>query len=239
MLQIVVDIQRDIYLALAQHIKAFAVGGSWGAFLAFLPLGIVFGAVHALTPGHSKSILATYLTGSSAGVGRGLAVSLALSFTHVTMAVVIAWFSLPLVSRMLGSAGDTPALQNLSRGLLGLIGLWMFWSAIFRPAHTHGDKEGIAVGLMAGLIPCPLTLFVMTFSMSRAVPVAGLLFAVVMMLGVMITLSVTALIVIVFRQQVARLLAERPKLIAGLSKGIEAVAGLILVAVAVREILLR
>lgn len=123
MLQFVVDIQRDIYLALADHIKAFAAGGGWGAFLAFVPLGIVFGALHALTPGHSKSVLATYLTGSSAGVGSGLMVSTALSFTHVTMAVLIAWFSLPLVSRMLGSAGDAPALGNLSRGLLGLIGL--------------------------------------------------------------------------------------------------------------------
>jgi hypothetical protein len=63
MLQIVVDIQRDIYLALAEHIKAFAVGGGWAAFRAFLTLGIVFGAVHALTPRHRKSILASYLTG--------------------------------------------------------------------------------------------------------------------------------------------------------------------------------
>jgi len=239
MLQIVIDIQRDIYLALAEHIKAFAAGGSWGAFLAFLPLGVVFGAVHAMTPGHSKSILATYLTGSSAGMGRGLLVSLALSFTHVTMAVIIAWFSLPLVSRMLGSAGDTPALENISRGLLGIIGLWMLWSAFFRPAHTHGESEGLAVGMTAGLIPCPLTLFVMSFAMSRGVPVAGLLFAVVMMFGVMVTLSATALAVIMFRQQITRLLIEKPRLIAGLSKGIEAVAGFVLATIAIREILVR
>jgi nickel/cobalt exporter len=201
MLQIVIDIQRDIYLALAEHIKAFAAGGGWASFLGFLPLGIVFGAVHAMTPGHSKSILATYITGSSGGLGRGLLVSLALSFTHVTMAVLIAWFSLPLVSRMLGSAGDAPALENVSRGLLGVFGLWMLWSAFFRPPHVHGEKEGLAVGMMAGLIPCPLTLFVMTFSMSRGVPVAGLLFAVVMMLGVMITLSLTALASVLFRQR--------------------------------------
>lgn len=239
MLQIVVDIQRDIYLALAEHIKALAAGGGWTAFLAFLPLGVVFGAVHALTPGHSKSVLATYLTGSSAGVGRGLMVSTALSFTHVTMAVLIAWFSLPLVSRMLGSAGDAPALENLSRGLLGLIGIWMLWSALFRPPHTHGEGEGLAVGMMAGLIPCPLMLFVMSFAMSRGVPVAGVLFAVVMMFGVMLMLSLTALAVVLFRQQVTRLLVERPRLVAGLSKGIEAAAGLILAAVAVREIMFR
>ena len=43
MFQALIDIQRDIYLALAEHIKAFAAGGGWPAFLAFLPLGVVFG----------------------------------------------------------------------------------------------------------------------------------------------------------------------------------------------------
>ena len=52
--QQVVAIQHDIYLALAQQIKLLAAGGGWLAFLSFLPMGILFGAVHALTPGHSK-----------------------------------------------------------------------------------------------------------------------------------------------------------------------------------------
>ena len=239
MFQALIDIQRDIYLALAEHIKAFAAGGSWSAFLAFLPLGVVFGAVHAMTPGHSKALLATYLTGSSAGLGRGLAVSLTLSFVHVTTAVLIAWFSLPLVSRMLGSAGDAPILENLSRGLLGLIGLWMLWSAFFRPPHAHGDGEGLSVGVMAGLAPCPLTLFVMSFAMARGVPVAGVMFAAVMMIGVSITLSATALTAVVFRNQVVKLFSRHPKLIAGATKTIEAIAGTILMVVAVREIMFR
>src|SRR3954451_3721229 len=101
--QQVVTIQRDIYLALAQQIKLLAAGGGWLAFLSFLPKGILFGDVHAVTPGHSKAVLATYLAGSEAKVGRGLLTSLVLSFTHVTIAVLIAVLSLPLVSFALGS----------------------------------------------------------------------------------------------------------------------------------------
>ena len=66
-------------------------------------MGILFGAAHALTAGHSKAVLATYLAGKPFGLARGLGVSLALSFTHVTMAVVIALLSLPLVTITLGS----------------------------------------------------------------------------------------------------------------------------------------
>lgn len=121
-------------------------------------------------PGHSKSILATYL------MLRGRLVSLALSFTHVTVSVVIALFSRPLVSIMFGGigAGSSPILELVSRSMLGVIGIWMLWSALFREPHSHTDQQGIIVGLSAGLIPCPLTLFVMTFAISRGVPEAGI-----------------------------------------------------------------
>lgn len=71
--QDLVAIQREIYLAFAERIRAFAETGDWTLLAAYLPMGIVFGAVHALTPAHSKTVLAVYLTGSTANVPRGLA----------------------------------------------------------------------------------------------------------------------------------------------------------------------
>ena len=96
-------------------------------------------------------MLATYLAGSEAKIARGLLTSLTLSFTHVTIAVLIAVLSLPLVSIALGSVGRAPLLEDISRGLLGLIGAWMLWRAL-RHGHHH-KHEGEAVGVMAGLFP--------------------------------------------------------------------------------------
>ena len=241
MWQFVIDIQRDIYFGFADHIKAFASGTGWAAFIAFLPMGVAFGAVHAMTPGHSKSILATSVAGTSLGMLRGVLVSLALSFTHVTMSVIIALFSLPLVSIMFGGEGpgSSPVLQNVSRGLLGVIGVWMLWSAFFREPHSHDHRQGIVVGLSAGLIPCPLTLFVMTFAMSRGVPEAGIMFALVMMLGVALTLSAVAVTAVFFRRQMVHMFETRPKLISRLTKGLQALSGAILVLVAAHELLGR
>lgn len=231
MLQILVEFQRTIYLALAEQIKLLSAGGDWLGFTAFLPMGVLFGAAHALTPGHSKAVLATYLAGSDARVARGLLVSTTLSVTHVTIAVVIAVLSLPLVSIALGSVGRAPLLEDVSRGLLGLIGLWMIWRAL---SHgRHHKHEGEAVGIMAGLIPCPLTLFVMTFAISRGVPVAGLLFAVTMMAGVALTLSTVAVLSILFRERLVHFFDSRPRLFDAISRTIEGVAGIILAGVAV------
>jgi hypothetical protein len=53
-----------------------------------------------------------------------------------------------LVSRMLGSAGDVPELENLS-GAFSASSACGCSGARFRPQHTHGDGERLVVGMMA------------------------------------------------------------------------------------------
>ncbi len=150
------------------------------------------------------------------------------------MSVLIALLSLPLVSVALGSVGRAPLLEDISRGLLGVIGLWMLWQGLRATGHSHG--QGLAAGLAAGLIPCPLTLFVMTFAISRGVPEAGVAFAAVMMIGVAIILGTVALAAVLFRQQLLRLLATRPRAVDGVTRSIQVLAGLVLVIVSVNAI---
>jgi nickel/cobalt exporter len=230
-----VAIQREIYLAFADRIREFAETGDWSLLATYLPMGILFGAVHALTPGHSKAVLATYLTGSAASVQRGLTVSLVLSAVHVGMSVLIALLSLPLISVTLGSVGRAPLLEDVSRGLLGVIGIWMLWQGIWGTTHVHG--QGMAAGFAAGLIPCPLTLFVMTFAISLGVPEAGVVFALVMMAGVALVLAAVALAAVLFRQQLVRLLSSRPKLVDLVTRAVQLVAGLILTVVALNALI--
>ncbi len=233
--QDLVAIQREIYLAFADRIGDFAKTGDWTLLGAYLPMGILFGAVHALTPGHSKSVLATYLAGSTASVPRGVAVSFVLSFVHVGMSVLIALLSLPLVSISLGSVGRAPLLEDISRALLAIVGVWMIWQGVRRGAHVHG--EGMAAGFAAGLIPCPLTLFVMTFAISRGVPQAGVAFAAVMMVGVALVLAFVALAVVLFRQKLLRLLSTQPKIVDRITRAIQIAAGLTLTSVGLNALM--
>lgn len=235
-LQDAIAIQREIYTSFSDRIGEFARTGDWVPLLVYLPMGIVFGVVHAMTPGHSKTLLATYLAGSTSSMPRALMVSWTLSFVHVTMAVLIAVLALPLVSAKLGSFGRAPVLEGLSRGLLGAVGLWMIWQA-FRDDHAHGGREGLLVGLFAGLIPCPLTLFVMTFAILRGVPEAGIAFAGTMLVGVALVLTVVAVLAVLFRQQLLRLLTRWPRVVRDIVCGTQILAGSALVAFAVLAML--
>ncbi|WP_204270734.1 hypothetical protein, partial [Escherichia coli] len=64
MLDFLVRAQSAIQAALTGNLSAFAASHDSGALAAVLPLGVIFGAVHAWMPGHSKSVLASYVLGS-------------------------------------------------------------------------------------------------------------------------------------------------------------------------------
>jgi nickel/cobalt transporter (NicO) family protein len=222
--------QRWIYAALSADLSTFAVTRDWTILASVLPVAIVFGAIHALTPGHAKSVLASYLVGSRLAAVRAMAVAGVLSLTHVGSAVVLALLAAPLVTRTLGRVGRAPALEAVSRGMLVAIGLWLVIRAWRGRGHPEG--EGLAVGIVAGLVPCPLTLFAMFFALSRGVPEAGLTFAVAMMLGVGLTLCSVAIVTVLARDWLVRLLASHGAAMQRLARLLEGVAGLSLMAIA-------
>ena len=234
-MDVLIAIQRWIHTSLTADLTAFAATRDWSALAAVLPLGIVFGAFHALTPGHGKTVLASYLVGSRLAALRSIAVAGALALTHVFSAVLLALLAAPLITRTLAGIGRAPTLENISRGLLALIGAWLMARAWRGRSHAHG--EGVLVGVVAGLVPCPLTLFAMFLALARGVPEAGLTFALAMMLGVGLTLSAVAVLTVGARNTVMRLTAKHGISFDRAARIMDGVSGALLLVIGLRELL--
>jgi ABC-type nickel/cobalt efflux system permease component RcnA len=228
-------VQRWIQDSLSREMSAYASTGDPTLLAALLPLGIAFGAVHALTPGHSKTVLASYIAGSRLAYIRGAAVAGTLALVHVFSAVLIAMTAAALVTRTLGGVGRAPLLEDLSRGILILIGIWLLARAL--RARSHPQGEGFAVAIVAGLIPCPLTLFAMLFAYSRGVPEAGFTFALSMMIGVAITLSLVATLTILARDRMLIFLADYGSSAAQAARWLDGLAGAVLISIGVRQLM--
>jgi nickel/cobalt exporter len=229
-LDLLVGIQSAINDTFAARISAFSQSRDWVGLLGMLPSGVLFGVVHALTPGHSKSVLATYLLGSGLSGIKSVVTALVLALTHIASAVVLALVASELVSRTITSAGQAPLLEYISRGLLVAIAAWLILRAILNRPHEHG--EGAVVGFIAGLVPCPLTLFVMFFAASRGVPEAGLVFAAAMLVGVGAVLVAVAGLTIVAH---GMLLRYAPA-VGHVSRVLEGLAGLALLVIATQQL---
>jgi ABC-type nickel/cobalt efflux system permease component RcnA len=137
-MEFLIALQRWIHASLTADLTAFAATRDWLALAGVLPLGILFGAIHALTPGHGKTVLASYLVGSRLPALRSIAVAGALALTHVFSAVLLALLAAPLITRTLVGIGRAPTLENISRGLLA-VGAWLIAGAWRGRSHVHGE----------------------------------------------------------------------------------------------------
>jgi len=235
MLQFLVELQASIRSLFAGNIEGYAANHDWVALLAVLPLGIIFGMAHALTPGHGKSVLAAYAVGSDLSRLKVVMTAVALTLTHVGVAVLLALVANTLVTRTIVGAGQAPALELISRLLLVGVGLWLLIRAVLGRPHVHG--EGILAGIAAGLIPCPLTLFLMFFATARGVPEAGVTFAFAMVIGVGLVLCTVAIASVWARDAVVRIVEGRGIALSAVIRGVDAFAGVALLLLAASELL--
>ena len=94
----------------------------WGLLFAF-----AFGAVHALAPGHGKTMVAAYLVGSRGTPRHAVTLGLIVTLTH-TFGVFVLGFAFQLISRYILPEKLVPISSALSGLLIFGVGLWLFMS---------------------------------------------------------------------------------------------------------------
>lgn len=125
--------------------------------------------------------------------------SIIVIITHVGSAILIVLAGFEIMKRTLGGAGRAPQLEGLSHILVAMIGLWLLWRALRPHRHDISSQSGPALAFVAGLIPCPLTTFIMTYAVTKGVILAGLLLSGAFALGMIVTVSTFPLLAVVMR----------------------------------------
>lgn len=171
-------------------------------------VALALGALHALSPGHGKAVMASYLVGTRGTRRQALGLGLTITVTHT-----IGVFALGLVT--LYAAGIItpervyPWLALVSGLLILAIGTTMVVARTRAALHSHphdhphhhhdhahapgrvslGRGSLLALGVSGGLIPCPSALVVLLASVSLNRLVFGLLLIVAFSAGLALTLT--------------------------------------------------
>jgi nickel/cobalt exporter len=168
------ELQRWLYTGALEALNAMRTAGVAG-LPALIGAAFGFGMLHALLPGHGKSVLASYYAGDGRFQGA-LGSSTIMILTHVGSAVVLVLSGFVILQRTIGGAGRAPALEHASQALIVLFGLWLLWRALRPHSHDH-DRSGPALAFVTGLVPCPLTTFIMTYAVANGLVASGLILA--------------------------------------------------------------
>jgi nickel/cobalt exporter len=95
-----------LYSGMSEGLSAVA-GGDPRAILLAMAAAILFGAVHALMPGHGKTVLVSFHLGQKARPFEGFVNGAIVAITHVGLAVVLVLAGFAVISRAFayGAAG--------------------------------------------------------------------------------------------------------------------------------------
>ena len=190
--------------------------------LASLGASLFWGAAHALSPGHGKTIVTAYLVGRRGTVRHAGLLGLIVTITHT-----IGVFTLGLVTLALSQFIVPDRLYpwlNLVSGLLVVgIGASVFYSRWrHRRAHTHGHdhhhhgepdasfRSLLAVGVSGGLLPCPSALVVLLAAISLHRVAFGLLLIVAFSAGLALTITAIGCAAVLARGAFRRVSLEGP-----------------------------
>jgi len=189
--------------------------------LAALAAALFWGAAHALSPGHGKTIVAAYLIGRRGTVRDAAALGAIVTVTHT-----IGVFALGLVTLAL-SQWIVPDRLYPWLNLVAGVSVLMIGAAVLRSrarewlhlrAHKHGDHHHhhdhaepgdgfrglLAVGVSGGLLPCPSALVVLLAAVSLHRVAFGLLLIVAFSAGLALSITGIGLAAVLAKRAFAR-----------------------------------
>jgi nickel/cobalt exporter len=210
-----------------------------GVLVLLLLAAFGWGALHALSPGHGKAMVAAYLVGTRGTTRHAAALGITVTVTHT-----IGVFALGLVTLTLSQfvlPEDLYPWLTLVSGLMVVgIGAGVLRSRIRHArrrnrehhAHHHHGPEDLSwrgilgMGTAAGLIPCPSALVVLLAAISQHEVALGLLLIVAFSLGLAATLTGLGIGVVY-----AKRLLPRVDLSGRIATALPAISALVIVAV--------
>jgi ABC-type nickel/cobalt efflux system permease component RcnA len=209
-----------------------------GVLVLLLLAAFAWGALHALSPGHGKSMVAAYLVGTRGTARHAVALGATVTIAHTAGVFALGLVTLALSEYVLPE--DLYPWLTLASGLLVVgVGVGVL-RARLRSArkhdhhhhhHHHHDHEVswrslIAMGASAGLIPCPSALVVLLAALSQHQVALGLVLITAFSLGLAATITGIGLVVVY-----ARTLVSRLNVSSGAASALPALSALVIVVV--------
>jgi nickel/cobalt transporter (NicO) family protein len=180
-----------------------------GVLAVMLLAALGWGALHALSPGHGKAMVAAYLIGTRGRSREAILLGATVTVTHTIGVFALGLVTLGLSQYVLPEQ-LYPWLTLISGLLVVAVGAGVLRKRLRRSGghshhhphaheheHGHPDRRGIlSMGAAAGLLPCPSALVVLLAAVSQHEVALGMLLILAFSLGLAGTLTALGLAVV-------------------------------------------
>lgn len=178
----------------------------------FTGVSFIYGIIHAAGPGHGKALFSAYFINRKGNIPQVFTAATALVLTHTLVSVLItllfifvlkgtdAFFKIRMQGYLMGANGL----------LIFAVGLFLLFKKIIQSGKKDNTNQYSVsssyspfwLGVLAGCVPCPVTIFVMTFSLTYGIPEAGIASVLGLSAGMFVLTSALGIIVVKGRESI-------------------------------------
>lgn len=121
----------------------------------FIPTAILLGALHGLEPGHSKTMMASFIIAVKGSVGQAALLGLCAAFSHSLIVWALAAAALKFGNELIAEQAE-PYFMLLSAVVVVSVSVWMFVRTrrdeLAAKAHQHAPHGGKVINTGHGII---------------------------------------------------------------------------------------
>ncbi|MDD2789274.1 MAG: DUF1007 family protein [Sulfurimonas sp.] len=197
------------------------------SYLLLLFFAYLYGVIHALGPGHGKTLVGSYFLSNERSYSKALYISLAIGVVHTFSAFFLTLIIYFVLNIFLAQFLNDTIFYTTKISALIIIAIALYLLYTKYKIYKKADKKSpysfsatphvnscacasckvdnnstdIALIISAGIIPCPGTVTIFIFSLSLGLYYAGFLSALVMSLGMSTIIFFSALLSVVIRKK--------------------------------------
>ncbi|MDB2414963.1 hypothetical protein N9W34_04245 [Rickettsiales bacterium] len=203
-LQKIMEFQSHFNHLVSQYINQFNQDPSLAVISTILVFSFIYGALHALTPGHGKAVVLSYFMSNESKLSKGVLIGSVIGTVHILSAIVyVSIFAMFFKISGFAVMKNTVYLELTSYLLITFVGAYMIYRVFAKKGcchnHEHDNhkdpkpkkkfsiKQDLLFSYAIGLQPCIGAVVVLLFTLGAKLYWVGLLSVISMGVGVAIS----------------------------------------------------
>ena len=196
-LQKLTDAQKILREKISAKIEKLKNGES-GTLIPFLAICLLYGLLHALGPGHGKTIVVSYFLSRRGKFSQGIALGSLITTIHTLSAVILLFILYGIAKATLFPLFETSRvhIEKASYALVAITGVILILVSlreILRKQKTADShltatwKELLWLAFITGIVPCPAVALIVFFCLLQGIPGIALLGSFFICIGMTLT----------------------------------------------------
>ena len=214
--QKIVEVQKKLNRSLSQSLRKLKDDFDYKVLLILLGISFLYGVVHALGPGHGKMLVSAYFIQEKGSVFSSLKIGSIISITHSGSAAILGLIvGIFFRSAKIYKDDIQVYIAILSGSLIAILGLVYLGITLFKKESAHEALHGkneILLGIFSGIVPCPVSLTIILFSIYLDLIWLGFLCVIALSMGMAVTISLIGILIIKTRAITDLMTKKRSKL---------------------------